>query len=345
MEQNKSNNIHKIEEYEDYLDDMEIYDAEARKKGISTKEFLLKNVGLTEIIAEKLLTTWRLLGGKPKILIEKTEKVEQIKQSKENYGEKLKATWNWLLSNDPKVKFQTTQITHGKVMPLSSREVWIGLIILFLFINSALLEALRFNLNNVTIFIIFLFDIIIMLPALIAYPLYVGKKRDLWPLFERSSWKQLYNEYISSIGNWFVIILVMGPILYFFALFIPSLNNPDPFLRELINPQMVEPIALFRIIQATLLFLIIVVGPIAEELFFRYFLYNALKTYFPILIAIFLQAILFGVSHGFPRMIYAFFIGIALAVVYEKRINIIRPIFVHSIFNTGAVIIVLLSNK
>jgi membrane protease YdiL (CAAX protease family) len=345
MEQNKTNSIHEIERYEDYLDDMGIYAEEARIKQITLKEFLLKYVGLNEHIAENLFKTWKPSKNKPKLVPQETENEKQTEHSKESSPKKLKSTLNWLLSNDPRIKFQTTQINHGKIIPWSLREIWIGFLILSLFICSALLEALGFSLSNVTIFIIFLFNTTIMLPALIAYPLYVGKKRDLWPLFERSSWKQLCNELLSSIGNWLVIILVMGPILYFFALFIPSLNDPDPFLRELINTQMMEPTALFRTIQATFLFLIIVVGPIAEELFFRYFLYNALKTYLPILLAIFLQAILFGVIHGFPLMIYAFFIGIALAVVYEKRKNIIRPIFVHSIFNTGAVIIVLLSNK
>lgn len=68
------------------------------------------------------------------------------------------------------------------------------------------------------------------------------------------------------------------------------------------------------------------------------FLYNALKTRLPLLFAANLQAILFAAAHGAGFMIgiLYFIAGMALAVVYEMRKELVSPILVHGAINAMA---------
>src|SRR5262249_15727094 len=82
-------------------------------------------------------------------------------------------------------------------------------------------------------------------------------------------------------------------------------------------------------------------APIVEEIFFRGFLYNAIKARTTVLIAIILQAIAFAGMHHYYDWTHRFLIfvlGIALAIVYEKRHSLISPIFVHGIINARILI-------
>jgi membrane protease YdiL (CAAX protease family) len=72
-------------------------------------------------------------------------------------------------------------------------------------------------------------------------------------------------------------------------------------------------------------------GPIAEEVFFRGFLYNALRARVPWLVAGFVQSFVFGFSHffGMTHSIVAFVLGLLLTVIYEWRKTLVTPIAIH----------------
>jgi uncharacterized protein len=76
-------------------------------------------------------------------------------------------------------------------------------------------------------------------------------------------------------------------------------------------------------------------APLAEEVFFRGFLFNALRRRLPIVVACVIQAILFGFGHRFGTMHAAIASvgGILLALVYEWRKTLIAPILVHAGIN------------
>jgi membrane protease YdiL (CAAX protease family) len=84
-----------------------------------------------------------------------------------------------------------------------------------------------------------------------------------------------------------------------------------------------------------LLFMAILVAPVAEEVFFRGMLYNALRQRLPTLVAVPLQAIVFGLIHEFGPAGVAFVVigGVALALVYEWRKTIVAPILLHTAVN------------
>ncbi|MDO8536105.1 MAG: CPBP family intramembrane metalloprotease [Candidatus Omnitrophota bacterium] len=86
-----------------------------------------------------------------------------------------------------------------------------------------------------------------------------------------------------------------------------------------------------------------IVGPIIEELFFRGFMYGALKKYIGITWAMVASACLFAALHAhvvgfFPIMA----LGLLLAYLYEKTGTLVSSITVHMIHNLSMVLLVFL---
>lgn len=85
------------------------------------------------------------------------------------------------------------------------------------------------------------------------------------------------------------------------------------------------------------------VGPIIEELFFRAFMYNAMKKYIGIFWSMLITACIFAALHthivGFlPIMV----LGILLAYLYEKTGTLVSSITVHTIHNFSMLLFVFL---
>lgn len=78
-----------------------------------------------------------------------------------------------------------------------------------------------------------------------------------------------------------------------------------------------------------------IVGPIYEEILFRYIFYNRLTKKFSFLYAILINSFIFALVHfSFIKSIYAFVLGIIFCLVYHKKKNILAPILVHMAANT-----------
>ena len=83
-----------------------------------------------------------------------------------------------------------------------------------------------------------------------------------------------------------------------------------------------------------------IIGPIYEEMLFRFLLYNRLKQQYSIKKATIITTILFALIHlSFVKMIYAFVLGFLLVKVYEDKKNIWAPILVHIGANSIVVIL------
>jgi CAAX protease family protein len=82
-------------------------------------------------------------------------------------------------------------------------------------------------------------------------------------------------------------------------------------------------------------FAVIVVAPFAEELFFRGFLYQALRRWRGVTQAILLSAAIFAISHGAPLLFVGIFpLGIILAYVFQRRDSLVTTITAHMAYNT-----------
>lgn len=84
---------------------------------------------------------------------------------------------------------------------------------------------------------------------------------------------------------------------------------------------------------------VVFIVPIMEELMFRGVIYNRLKVFGDKLVAVYVSAILFGIYHmNLAQGLYAFTIGVLLAMVYEYFESIIAPMVMHICANLCAFI-------
>jgi len=164
--------------------------------------------------------------------------------------------------------------------------------------------------------------------VLFLYPLYICKKRGSWPLLQLGSSSILIKEFLKSIPIVLLIMLVIGLIGFLLEVILK---------REIATPGVWQwaTNAPNSILLVAVLILAFTLGPVVEEIFFRGFLYNGLKTRFPVLIAASFQAVIFSAIHGYELLnsVLIFLLGIALAIVYEKRQTLLSPIFVHGMIN------------
>ena len=114
---------------------------------------------------------------------------------------------------------------------------------------------------------------------------------------------------------------------------------PQPIL-ELFIKEKKTPVLVYMSIFVGIL------GPIAEEIFFRGFMYNAIKKKMGILCALTLSSFLFALLHahlvGFlPIMV----LGLLLAYLYEKTGSLVPCITVHIIHNSVMVFFVFLMKE
>lgn len=85
-----------------------------------------------------------------------------------------------------------------------------------------------------------------------------------------------------------------------------------------------------------------IIGPIYEEILFRYLLYNRLKQKYSSKFSIIITTIIFSIIHINPiNIIYALILGLIINISYEKNKNILSPILIHISANS----IVLLLNE
>lgn len=83
-----------------------------------------------------------------------------------------------------------------------------------------------------------------------------------------------------------------------------------------------------------------VLGPVAEEYFFRGGLYAHIRFITPMLGAVILSSVAFAISHGsIIQAITVIPAGILFALSYELTSNIVIPIVLHIVFNTAVSII------
>lgn len=83
--------------------------------------------------------------------------------------------------------------------------------------------------------------------------------------------------------------------------------------------------------------ILVLVMPVAEEVFFRGFLYRLLRRDFPLWAAASGSAVPYGLLHGVPLLLpWFFFMGIAYALVVERTQSLYCSIILHSLVNALA---------
>lgn len=82
-----------------------------------------------------------------------------------------------------------------------------------------------------------------------------------------------------------------------------------------------------------------IAAPIFEEILFRGFLLPSLTRYLPVWGAIVTSSLLFAIAHlSLSEVLPLTTLGIILGVVYTRSRNLLAPIFLHSLWNSGTLI-------
>ena len=214
------------------------------------------------------------------------------------------------------------------------KDILIGLSILVLFI---LMQKTLKSWISITACLILW---IVQFFVLSIFSLHILKKRYFLTLYKRISLNRLISEIIKSFFIAIIVLLLIGV----FDVMIEFILNGNYQIsgREMWIENL--PRGLIR----TLVIIVgVTIGPISEELFFRGFLYNALKSKISIHVAILLQSLIFAVIHQYSirGRIDIFLFGIAFALIYEKRKTLLAPIIVHIMTNAIKLIPFLLVEK
>jgi membrane protease YdiL (CAAX protease family) len=83
-----------------------------------------------------------------------------------------------------------------------------------------------------------------------------------------------------------------------------------------------------------------IVSPLAEEIVFRGLMYNRMRKYFPVWLAIVVSGLFFGLYHGnLVQGIYGSCMGILMAYLYEKAGKFYVPLLFHALANMAVYLI------
>ncbi len=113
-------------------------------------------------------------------------------------------------------------------------------------------------------------------------------------------------------------------VVYLFGAPAPAGETIDPISRSFTPMEF-----------GTLIFLAVVIAPIAEEVFNRGLLYSALRQRFHPIVAVTASACVFGFLHPYEmaNSIGVAVVGAVIALVYEWRKTLVAPILLHSAVN------------
>ncbi len=162
----------------------------------------------------------------------------------------------------------------------------------------------------------------------------------LLPLFFAA---KIYNQAPQALGFQGNSVLKILPLALSFGLLIYLLNIVISSLSLLVFPNQPQELQSIMIMiiesdqiwyKALLVFCVVILGPAAEELFFRGFLFAALEKRMGKTIAIILSALIFALAHETVWVaIPIFFGGMAFALLYAHFRDIILNMLVHTIWN------------
>jgi len=164
---------------------------------------------------------------------------------------------------------------------------------------------------------------------MVAYPLALAKRRGFAAAYAWPSRKKTLVE--AGISLPIVVGMLM---LFYVAAELVKRASPDMSL----TPEMWQRAASAKITWWIVLILLytFTLGPVAEEIFFRGFLQNALRSRLTLVGAALLQSATFAVLHigyGLKFVVIVFFLGLILTAVYEWRKSLLTPVFVHTTWN------------
>lgn len=146
------------------------------------------------------------------------------------------------------------------------------------------------------------------------------------------------NDRLSLKLNWkeAILLVVMGAAYAQYGSLIVKI------IKDLLGITSMEGTAASMMGESMLLMIVYVgiIGPIAEEMTFRWLVYLRMREYMPVIIAAVSSGVLFGAYHmNVTQGIYASILGVICAWVMEKSRSILSCILFHSGANIFSVVV------
>ncbi|MGH2651270.1 MAG: lysostaphin resistance A-like protein [Actinomycetota bacterium] len=155
---------------------------------------------------------------------------------------------------------------------------------------------------------------------------YRGALRALG-LVSRTPGRDVASGVVWGVALFFGVVVLVAPLVFWLVELFVSGSVQAP-RQEVIpaDPELAQ-IALGA-------FVVIVAAPVGEEIFFRGFLYGALRRRLGFGTAAVVSGAAFGAFHVLPLLMpLMFVVGLGLAAVYERRGTLIASIAAHGAFN------------
>lgn len=214
--------------------------------------------------------------------------------------------------------------------------------ILFLFLNQIIyyLEYLFFRFDIYLRMVINTYILDIAVVTLVIFVVTVTYKQSLKSLgLSFKNW--LKNVAVGIVG--YISLLPILFLIVFAAFTLARRLNYQPPVQPVFDLFLIEQRKVIIILS---MILVGVLGPVGEEIFFRGFLYKAIRNRFGVRCGLILSAAIFAGLHNnligfFPIMALA----ILLAYLYEKSGSLIPSITAHIIHNSFIILFVFLARE
>lgn len=184
------------------------------------------------------------------------------------------------------------------IMPII-KYIILNYVVIFIFYGVYLLlgntDMVKY-INNYSIYIVLIFNIIYLFVLIKKYNVHFSKSKNLFEL----------------------LILGIG-----FSLFCNMIILNIDSSKEIV-----------QVNKIILIISSVIVGPLIEEVLFRYILLGNLKRFNNKIVSIILGSIIFSLMHnGIINIVYTFLLGLILGVIYLKKGKIMDSIIIHSFAN------------
>ncbi len=223
------------------------------------------------------------------------------------------------------------------------RDVSLSIIILILFLAAIYFgasrlfaaitgrEVLRITaMDDLSFSVLYGIQVFLMLGVVWFFAIFWRKSslKDLG-LNYYSIWKTIWYSFLSLI-----VIFVLSFLYVFLMNTLFGIEAPPSQVDQLIMEGDIS--------SSILLVVIVLVAPVAEEIFFRGYLYSAFKKAWGVGAGLFLSSLLFALAHmELYSFVPIFVIGWILAYIFEKTKSLFPIIFLHAAYNLILILILL----
>ena len=146
-------------------------------------------------------------------------------------------------------------------------------------------------------------------------------------------------KYGHKSSNWKIWKCIAAAVVGFLAAYAISNILAILGLNELFNVYNTAAESTFAGKPVVLLIIVtVIIGPIAEEIIFRFMTFGRMRFYLGSKWAIILSSLLFGIYHAnMLQLIYCTLLGIVLAIIYDKSGNLWITIAAHMAINLAGI--------